>query len=65
MVVVGVAACGNLTHDGKRDETKGKVQQAAGDITGDSSLQAKGSANKVKGKTEKTAGKIKDAVTNP
>lgn len=65
MLVASVTACGNLTRDGKRDETKGKIQQAAGDVTGDSSLKAKGSENKAKGKTEKAAGKIKDAVTNP
>jgi uncharacterized protein YjbJ (UPF0337 family) len=65
VLVAGLAACGNLTQDGKKDETKGKIQQAAGDVTGDSSLQAKGDANKAKGKTEKAVGKVKDAVTNP
>lgn len=63
--MASLAGCGNLTRDGKNDETKGKIQQAAGDVTGDSALQAKGDKNKAKGKTEKAVGKIKDAVTHP
>jgi uncharacterized protein YjbJ (UPF0337 family) len=41
--------------DGKVDRTKGKVKEAAGDLSGDQSL-------KNEGKVDKASGKIKDAV---
>jgi uncharacterized protein YjbJ (UPF0337 family) len=41
--------------DGTADRTKGKVKEAAGDLTDDQSL-------KNEGKVDKTSGKIKDAV---
>jgi uncharacterized protein YjbJ (UPF0337 family) len=65
ILTVNLAACGNLTRDGKRDETKGKVEQVGGDITGDSALKANSRKDKTKGHVEKAAGKVKDAVTNP
>jgi uncharacterized protein YjbJ (UPF0337 family) len=37
------------------DETKGRLKEAAGDLTGDQDL-------KNEGKTDKAAGKLKDAV---
>jgi uncharacterized protein YjbJ (UPF0337 family) len=56
-------------HDKNFDQEKGgmkefggKVQHAAGDITGDEELQAKGSANETKGKAQNIFGKAKDAV---
>jgi len=63
--IATLAACGNLTRDGKRDETKGKVEQIGGDITGDSTLNANARKDKTKGHVEKAAGKVKDAVTHP
>jgi uncharacterized protein YjbJ (UPF0337 family) len=41
--------------DGTVDRTKGKVKEAAGDLSDDQSL-------KNEGKVDKTSGKIKDAV---
>ena len=41
--------------DGAVDRGKGKVKEAAGDLTGDQSL-------KNEGKVDKASGKIKDAV---
>jgi adhesin HecA-like repeat protein len=41
--------------DGTLDNTKGKVKEAAGDLTGDQSL-------KNEGKVDKASGSIKDAV---
>jgi uncharacterized protein YjbJ (UPF0337 family) len=40
---------------GDADEAKGRVKEAAGDLTGDKSL-------KNEGKTDRAAGKAKDAV---
>ena len=39
----------------KKDEAQGRVEEAAGDLTGDKDLQRKG-------KTDQAAGKAKDAV---
>jgi uncharacterized protein YjbJ (UPF0337 family) len=41
--------------DGAVDRTKGKVKEAAGDLSDDQSL-------KNEGKVDKTSGKIKDAI---
>ncbi len=41
--------------DGKADETKGRVKEAAGDLTGDDEL-------KNEGKVDRASGKAKDAV---
>jgi uncharacterized protein YjbJ (UPF0337 family) len=41
--------------DGKLDETKGRVKEAAGDLTGDEDL-------KNEGKVDRAAGTVKDAV---
>ncbi|HEY5430877.1 MAG TPA: CsbD family protein [Solirubrobacteraceae bacterium] len=41
--------------DGTVDNTKGKIKEAAGDLTGDKSL-------KNEGKVDKAAGSAKDAV---
>jgi uncharacterized protein YjbJ (UPF0337 family) len=41
--------------DGTVDNAKGKVKEAAGDLTGDQSL-------KNEGKVDKAAGSVKDAV---
>jgi uncharacterized protein YjbJ (UPF0337 family) len=43
--------------DGTVDRTKGKVKEAAGDLSGDQSL-------KNEGKVDKASGKMKDAVGN-
>ncbi len=41
--------------DGKLDDTKGRVKEAAGDLTDDQSL-------KNEGKVDKASGAVKDAV---
>jgi uncharacterized protein YjbJ (UPF0337 family) len=45
----------NHMSDGTTDETKGRVKEAAGDLTGDQDL-------KDEGKVDRASGKIKDAV---
>lgn len=42
---------------GKGDDLKGKVKDAAGGLTGDSSLQSEGKLDQLKGKVEDAAGK--------
>ena len=41
--------------DGSMDETKGRVKEAAGDLTGNQEL-------KDEGKVDRASGKVKDAV---
>jgi uncharacterized protein YjbJ (UPF0337 family) len=41
--------------DGTKDDMKGRVKEAGGDLTGDQSL-------KNEGKVDKASGKVKDAV---
>ena len=41
--------------DGTADETKGRLKEAAGDLTGDQEL-------KDEGKVDRASGKVKDAV---
>jgi uncharacterized protein YjbJ (UPF0337 family) len=54
--------------DGKIDEAKGRVKEAAGDLTGDSGLKDEGrvdrAAGTVKDKVGDAADKVKDVV-NP
>lgn len=48
------------------DDAKGRVKEAAGDLTGDDSLKNEGkvdqAAGKVKGKVGDAADKVKDAI---
>ena len=41
--------------DGSMDEAKGRVKEAAGDLTGDDELKSEG-------KVDRASGKVKDAV---
>jgi len=54
--------------DGAVDNTKGKIKEAAGDLTDDKSLKNEGRVDKASGKMKDavgdTADKVKDAV-NP
>ena len=54
--------------DGSVDRTKGKVKEAAGDLSGDKSLKNDGKVDKASGKVKDAVGgaadKVKDAV-NP
>ena len=59
----------NLTRDGleksaegKTSDLKGKVKDAAGGLTGDSSLQAEGKMDQAKGKVQDTFGKAERAL---
>jgi uncharacterized protein YjbJ (UPF0337 family) len=47
----------NNSAEGKADNLKGKVKDAAGGLTGDSSLQAEGKGDQLKGKAKDTLGK--------
>jgi uncharacterized protein YjbJ (UPF0337 family) len=41
---------------------KGKVKEAAGKVTGDRQLQAKGKADQIKGNMKQAGEKVKDAI---
>jgi len=45
-------------------QAKGSVKKAAGNVTGDSKLQAEGTLDKAKGRVESAIGGAKDAVRN-
>ncbi|MDB4907415.1 MAG: CsbD family protein [Gemmatimonadetes bacterium] len=44
--------------EGKTDNFKGKVKDAVGGLTGDSSLQAEGKLDQAKGKVKDAIGKV-------
>jgi uncharacterized protein YjbJ (UPF0337 family) len=52
--------------DGKTDETKGRLKEAAGDITGDRDLKREGKVDKaeggVKNAVDDIGDKVKDAM---
>jgi len=50
--------------DGSVDKTKGRVKQAAGDLTDDDSLKNEGKVDEASGKTKDTIGKAADKAKN-
>ena len=48
--------------EGKAKDLKGKIKDAAGGLTGDTSLQAEGKIDQVKGKAQDTLGKIERKI---
>ncbi len=48
---------------GNPDETKGRVKEAAGDLTGDKDLQREGKADQAGGKVKDAVDKVKDTFT--
>lgn len=44
------------------DKAKGKIKQAAGDVTGDDSLKAEGTVDELKGKAKGAVEDVKHAV---
>lgn len=47
---------------GSIDQAKGKVKEAAGDLTGDHKLKGEGKADQVAGKVENVVGGVKDKI---
>lgn len=47
---------------GMGDQAKGSIKDAAGQITGDTKLQAEGKMDKAKGKIESAVGGAKDTM---
>ncbi len=50
--------------EGTWDKTKGKVKEAAGNMTNDDDLQAEGKKEQAKGTAEKAMGHVKEAGEN-
>jgi uncharacterized protein YjbJ (UPF0337 family) len=48
--------------EGSFDQTKGKVKEKAGDLTGDDKLKGEGIAEQVGGKIKSAVGGIKDKI---
>jgi uncharacterized protein YjbJ (UPF0337 family) len=48
--------------EGKAKDLKGKIKDAAGSLTGDTSLEAEGKLDQLKGKTQDTLGKIERKI---
>lgn len=51
--------------EGKGDNLKGKLKDAAGGLTGDSSLQAEGKWDQAKGKAKDALGKVQRDLDPP
>jgi uncharacterized protein YjbJ (UPF0337 family) len=47
---------------GSAQNMKGKVKEAAGEVTGDSKLQSEGKADQAAGKVRNAVGGVKDAL---
>jgi uncharacterized protein YjbJ (UPF0337 family) len=50
--------------DGTADETKGRLKEAAGDLTGDEDLKNEGKVDKASGKAKKAIGDIAGKAKN-
>jgi len=50
--------------DGKVDEAKGRLKEAAGDLTGDQSLKDEGKVDRASGSIKDKVGDAADAVKN-
>jgi uncharacterized protein YjbJ (UPF0337 family) len=48
---------------GQMDEAKGRVKEAAGDLTGDDDLKREGKADKIGGKVKDAVDTVKDKLT--
>ena len=48
---------------GKTDKVKGKLKQAAGDLTGDDRLRREGKIDELGGKAKEAIDKIKEKIT--
>jgi uncharacterized protein YjbJ (UPF0337 family) len=48
--------------EGSLNQAKGAVKEVAGKVTGDTKLQAEGTAEKVAGKAQNAVGGVKDAA---
>ncbi len=51
--------------EGKGDTLKGRVKDAIGGLTGDSSLQGEGKIDQLKGKVKDTLGKVERDLDRP
>ena len=48
--------------EGRKDEAKGRVKKAAGELTGDDKLKREGQMDKAAGKAKQGVDKAKDAL---
>jgi len=48
--------------EGAAEQAKGKVNEVAGKVTGDSKLEGEGKADQIAGKVQNTIGGIKDTL---
>ena len=48
---------------GEADEAKGRIKEAAGDLTGDKDLKNEGKADKAGGKVKDAVDSVKDKLT--
>ena len=52
-----------MTMSGDSDKAKGKIKEAAGDLTGDDELENEGKADQASGKVKNAVDDVKDAIT--
>jgi uncharacterized protein YjbJ (UPF0337 family) len=48
--------------EGSFDQAKGKVKEAAGDLTGDQKLKSEGVVDQLTGKVKNAVGSVKDKI---
>ena len=47
-----------MSNEGKRDEAKGRIKKAAGELTGNDELKREGTIDKAKGKAKQAVDKV-------
>jgi uncharacterized protein YjbJ (UPF0337 family) len=52
-----------MADSGSGDETKGRIKEAAGDLTGDKDLQREGKLDQTEGKAKDLVDKARDKVS--
>jgi uncharacterized protein YjbJ (UPF0337 family) len=51
-----------MSNDGKIDDGKGRLKEAAGDLTNDDSLKNEGKVDQATGKVKDTVGDVSDSI---
>jgi uncharacterized protein YjbJ (UPF0337 family) len=53
----------DTTVSGEADQTKGRIKEAVGDLTGDKDMQREGKVDQGSGKVKDAVDKVKDKLT--
>lgn len=53
-----------MTSEGKRDQAKGRIKKAAGELTGDDDLKREGQLDKAEGKVKEAVDSARDKLSS-